>query len=224
MIFIEQENITYTIMPQPDIIKVIVTDDHRLFRTGVKNVLAAREDIRVVGEAENGKQLLDLLETTYADLVILDLQMPIISGEDALPVLRERYPKLKIILSGMHSDADTICKTIELGAHAYVHKAAGTEELFNAILVLKERWFFVNRTVAEAFLQYENERNPVIPPQMSEKDKRFLGLLCIGHTEEQMARMLDLSPRTIAAIIDKLIRINGVKNKEELIQFGLSQI
>jgi DNA-binding NarL/FixJ family response regulator len=210
-------------MAQPATIRVIVTDDHRLFRTGIKNSLGNREDIRVIGEAENGAQLLQLLETLQADVITLNLQMPVLNGFETLPLLRERYPHLKVLIISMINNHGIIRKAIELGAHGYLTKEAGREDIYAAVKSLHKNWMYINRTVAEALVHTENELRPVVPPQMSEKEKRFLGLLSVGHTEDQLSRMLNLNPRTIMGIIDKLIKINGVQNKEELIKLNSKQ-
>lgn len=199
-------------------VRVIITDDHSLFRMGLRQSLSSRDDLLVIGEAENGLQLLGLLKTLEPDVITLNLQMPVLDGFETLPVLRERYPHIKVLMVSMHNDPGTIRKAIELGAHSYLTKEAGSGEIYEAVRLLGKNWFYVNRTVAEALLYTENELNPVKPEPMSEKDKRFLGLLCAGHTDDQLSRMLELRPATIAAYINKLVRICGVKDREELIQ------
>lgn len=208
-------------MNQPNPVRVIVTDDHTLFRTGVKNSLESRNDILVIGEAENGKQLLELLETLRPDLVTLNLQMPVMNGFDTLPLLRERYPQLKVLMISMHNDPEAIRKAYELGANGYLNKEAGSEDIYEAIIFLTRNWIYINRMVAEAMIRSENKRNPALPPKLTEKDQHFLNLLCAGHTEDHIGKILELRPVLVEAFVQKLIRLHKVDTKEELILLNL---
>src|SRR6188768_1830912 len=97
-----------------DRIKVLITDDHALFRTGVKTSLAHYDDIEFLGEAENGNQLLELLTTTKPDVILLDIQMPVMDGIATLPEVRKLYPSVKVIILSMHNDHSMISKLMEI--------------------------------------------------------------------------------------------------------------
>jgi DNA-binding NarL/FixJ family response regulator len=132
-------------------IKIIHADDHKLFRMGVKSTLSPCTDIEYLGEAENGKQLLDMLETLQPDIIILNIQMPVMHGLETLPVIKEKYPWIKVIMLSMHNDAKMVRKLIELGANAYLTKEAGSKDIIKAIYACKEKWFYLTQTALDAF-------------------------------------------------------------------------
>src|SRR5919202_3701002 len=115
------------------IIKVIITDDHALFRTGVKTSLANRKDIQMIGEAENGMQLLNLLKHIKPDIILLDIQMPIMDGLTTLPEVKKLYPDIKVIMLSMHNDPSMITKMMEIGANSYLTKDSDSEKIYEAI-------------------------------------------------------------------------------------------
>src|SRR5918996_3827088 len=110
-----------------DVIKVAIADDHALFRTGVKTSLSIRKDIQMVAEAENGMQLLNLLKHIEPDVILLDIQMPIMDGIQTLPEIRKIRPEAKVIILSMHNDHSMISKLMEIGANSYLTKNSDSE-------------------------------------------------------------------------------------------------
>src|SRR5262245_18390788 len=130
-----------------DEIKIILCDDHKLFRWGVRNALSRRKEIEIISEAENGQDLLDQLETLRPDLVIMGISMPVMDGIHTLPILRKKYPALKVIILSMHNDHSVICRAIELGANTYLTKEADSEEIYQAIIGCSKTWLYINERV-----------------------------------------------------------------------------
>ena len=97
-------------------IKVAIADDHALFRAGVKTALLGKKDVELIAEADNGMQLLNLLKHTEPDVILLDIQMPIMDGIQTLPEIRKLYPQVKVIILSMHNDHSMISKLMEIGA------------------------------------------------------------------------------------------------------------
>ena len=148
-------------MKNPDsnsVIKVAIADDHALFRTGVKTSLSSRKDIQMVAEAENGMQLLNLLRHIQPDVVLLDIQMPIMDGLATLPEIKKLYPGVKVIMLSMHNDHSVISKMMEIGANSYLTKESGSEMIYDAIRTVYEQDFFFNEcTIGEfGFLPDQN--------------------------------------------------------------------
>src|SRR5215212_9074744 len=102
------------------VIKVAIADDHTIFRTGIKTSLQARKDIQMVAEAENGMQLLNLLRHIQPDVILLDIQMPIMDGITALPEIKKLYPDIKVIMLSMINDHSMITRMMEVGANSYL--------------------------------------------------------------------------------------------------------
>src|SRR5947208_16097991 len=112
------------------VIKVAIADDHALFRTGVKTSLNGRKDIQMVAEAENGMQLLNLLKHIKPDIILLDIQMPIMDGLTTLPEIKKLYPEIKVIMLSMHNDHSVISRMMEIGANSYLTKESDSVVLF----------------------------------------------------------------------------------------------
>ena len=115
-------------------IKVVITDDHELLRRGVKTALAKRRDIEIIGEAENGRDLLTQLEYLEPDVILLDISMPVMDGEAALPIIKERFPAVKVIMLTMHNDPVVIATMMSLGANSYLTCESSSENIYEAIL------------------------------------------------------------------------------------------
>src|ERR1700750_472706 len=134
------------------VIKVAIADDHALFRTGVKTSLSARKDIQMVAEAENGMQLLNLLKHIQPDVILLDIQMPIMDELTTLPEIKRLYPGIKVIMLSMHNDHSMISKMMEIGANSYLTKESGSEMIYEAVKAVYEQDFFFNDLTNKALL------------------------------------------------------------------------
>lgn len=131
-------------------IKLLITDDHLIFRTGVRRSLQQFPDLEVIGEAENGADLLDKLQTLQPDVITLDLMMPVMNGVDTLAELKKRHPSLKIVILSMYDDPAVIAKCIELGAHSYLTCDAGSRAIYEAVTECYRNGFSINKKMKEA--------------------------------------------------------------------------
>lgn len=198
-------------------IKIIITDDHRLFRSGVRTSLTKKNDIDIIGEAEHGLDLLNKLIYLQPDIIILGISMPVMNGVETLPILKKRYPGIKVIILTMHNDPAMICRMIELGANAYLTKESGSEKIYEAILACHKNWFFINDTVRYAL----TGTTPEYTGGYSDKEIQLLKSLQGGKTINNIGDEVDLSPRTVSAIIDRLKTRTGSKSIEALIEFAV---
>ncbi len=142
-------------MKNPDIsttVKVAIADDHAVFRTGIKTALQMRKDIQLVAEAENGMQLLNLLRHIKPDVILLDIQMPIMDGLTALPEIKKLYPDVKVIMLSFLNDHSVISKMMEMGANSYITKESGADAIYDAIKGVHENDFHFNDLTNKALL------------------------------------------------------------------------
>ena len=121
---------------------MIIADDHVLYRVGVKTVLSSKKDIKVIAEADNGFHLLNLLKTVQPDVILLDIQMPIMDGIATLPEVKELYPNIRIIMLTMMEEQSMITKLMELGANSYLTKTSDSEIIYEAIKTCYEHEFY----------------------------------------------------------------------------------
>lgn len=114
-------------------IKVAIADDHARFRGGLKAILSTKNDINFTAEAENGQQLLDLISKGIPDVILLDIQMPVMDGITTLPIIRKMYPNIKVIILSMHNDHSMINHLMARGAHAYLPKNTEGQIIYETI-------------------------------------------------------------------------------------------
>jgi DNA-binding NarL/FixJ family response regulator len=205
-------------------IKVAIADDHALFRAGVKTAMAAKKDIEMIAEADNGMQLLNLLKHIEPDVILLDIQMPIMDGIATLPEIRKLYPDVKVIILSMHNDHSMISKLMEVGANSYLTKNSDSETIYQAIVTCFEQEFFFNDLTNKALLsglRTKKAEPSFDDAQLSPKEIRVLKLMCEEKTTKEIADIVDISPRTVEAIRDKLKTKTGSKSMAGLVMYAV---
>ncbi|RYY84661.1 MAG: response regulator transcription factor [Chitinophagaceae bacterium] len=206
-------------------IKVAIADDHHLFRTGVRTSLSAYRDIQMVAEAENGMQLLNLLRHIHPDVVLLDIQMPIMDGLATLPEIKKLYPDVKVIMLSMHNDHSMISRMMELGANSYLTKESDSETIYQAVKTCFEDEFYFNDLTNKALLNRLRTRNDAkdseLEAPLTDKEKTILKLMCEEKSTKEIAEMVDISPRTVEAIRDKLKVKTGAKSMAGLVMYAV---
>jgi DNA-binding NarL/FixJ family response regulator len=181
-------------------IKIIIADDHQLFRDGLKNSLKKFDDIEVIGEAGNGKVLLDMLTVLQPDIITLDINMPVMNGLEVLPIIKKRFPGIKVIVVSFYNEPSIIAKMMELGANCYLTPEGGGDMVYKAVIECMENGFFINNTIRKSLLSVYYPVNNTL----SVNEKKILELLSRGYTEMGISEKVGLSRRTVSAIIDKL--------------------
>jgi DNA-binding NarL/FixJ family response regulator len=206
-------------------IKVAIADDHALFRTGVKTSLTGHKDIQMIAEAENGMQLLNLLKHIKPDVILLDIHMPIMDGYTALPEIKKLYPDMKVIMLSMNNDPSIITRMMEIGANSYLTKESDSETIYHAIRTCFEQEFFLKELTNKALLNGLRMKKPAeaSAPEvnLSDKEVTILKLMCEEKSTKEIADIVDLSPRTVEAIRDKLKTKTGVKSMAGLVMYAV---
>ncbi|MFI5156372.1 MAG: response regulator [Chitinophagales bacterium] len=214
-------------MKKPDNqpIKVIIADDHVLFRSGVRAALSIKKDVELIAEADNGMQLLNLLKHMEPDVILLDIQMPIMDGIATLPEVRKLYPGVKVIILSMHNDHSMISKLMEIGANSYLTKNSDSETIYNAIKTCYEQEFFFNELTNKALLTglRTKRTDPGSPAEvnLTEKELTILKMMCEEKTTKEIADLVEISPRTVEAIRDKLKTKTGAKSMAGLVMYAV---
>lgn len=209
-------------------IKVIIADDHVLYRAGVKTALSMKKDVKVIAEADNGMHLLNMVKMVEADVILLDIQMPIMDGIATLPELKKVCPNVKVIMLTMVDDNSMITKLMELGANSYLTKTSDSEVIYEAIKTCFNQEYYFNSLTNTALLSNLKQRNAVLPQkmamqeaQLNDKEILILKLMCEEKSTKEIADIVDLSPRTVEAIRDKLKVKTGAKSTAGLIMYAV---
>lgn len=210
------------------IIKIAIADDHKIFRDGIKMALTPKEDLKMIWEAEDGKDLLHKMTIKRPDLLLMDIRMPEIDGINAIEMLRKEYEDLKIIVLSMYDDQQMISKMMEMGANAYLTKTTDPDEIYEAILTcMNEDFYFnqlVNKAVMGKLLQKKNVHRQYghnVPVSFNEKELKILQLLGEDKTTDEISKIIFLSPRTIETIRQNMKNKVGARTIGGLIMYGM---
>ncbi|MEP7229078.1 MAG: response regulator transcription factor [Ginsengibacter sp.] len=210
------------------IIKIAIADDHKIFRDGIKMALSPKQNLKMIWEAEDGKDLLHKITIKKPDVLLMDIRMPEIDGINAIEMLRKEYEDLKIIVLTMYDDQQMISKMMEMGANAYLTKTTDPDEIYEAILTCMNEDFYFNQLVNNAvmgkLMQKKNVRQHYgtqIPISFSEKELKILQLLAEDKTTEDISKIIFLSPRTIETIRQNMKNKIGAKTIGGLITYGM---
>ena len=211
-----------------DQIKVAIADDHKIFRDGIKMALRDKEYLKILWEAEDGKDLMHKLKIKMPDVILMDIRMPEVDGINAISLIRKEYEALKIIVLTMYDDQEMITKMMEMGANAYLTKTTDPEEIYEAILTcMNEDFYFndlVNKAVMGKLMQKKSVRQhygSTTAIQFNEKEIKILQLLAEDKTTEEISKTIFLSPRTIETIRQNMKMKVNAKTIGGLIMYGM---
>lgn len=210
----------------PEIIKVAIADDHLIFRRGVILSLKAYTNIQFIFEAENGQELIDGIEKEQPDIVLLDLRMPVKDGIETTKYLTKNYPNIRILILTMFEDERFVGHLMESGANGYLLKSTEPAEIKQALHDVMKNGYYLNNYVNRVLIKknYKKQKfNPNLNTEIvvSDKEKEVLSLVCMEFTAQEIAQKMDISPRTVEAIKDRLMERFGVKNSVGLVFFAM---
>ena len=208
-------------------LKVLLADDHKLLRAGLKLLLQRNPDFAVVGEAADGEQTLQLFQQLEPDLLLLDLSMPKMDGLDCLREIKSRWPGAKVIVLTMHEDENYIKQAMQAGAAAYVHKSAADTDLFKAIEAVQAGQLYLSQQNSNLLLNVLLKQDPVpVDNQapyvlLSPREREVLRLIAHGYSMAEVAEKLSLSIKTVDTYKTRLMEKLGTTRKSELVSYAL---
>jgi two-component system response regulator NreC len=201
-------------------IRIVLADDHALIREGFKKLLIERENpfVELVGEAENGKELLEIVAKTQPDLVLTDIKMPLLSGLDALKEIKEKNPEIKVVILTMHEESEYIKRAISSGADGYLSKNIEQQELERAIKTVFNGAKYFSASVNAILLTQLSEQHVIEQTDISPRENEVLQLVAQGLSTKQIAAQLDISNRTVETHRINLLKKLKANNTAELIK------
>lgn len=208
-------------------ITVILVDDHRMFRDGLKSLLVGEEIANVIGEASTGMEFLDLIEQNMPDLVLMDIEMPELNGIEATKIALEKYPGLKVLVLSMFGDEVYYQNMIHAGAKGFVLKTSGIDELKIAISeVARGESYFSSELLRQIILKMEKGESDSKTKKFSEDilSKRELDVLeqiCIGLSTNEIAEILHISPKTVKGHRTNILSKTGCNNTASLVMYSI---
>ena len=194
--------------------RVLIADDHALVRDGLKRILEGHDDMIVAGEAANGHDVLQALAAVAFDVLLLDLSMPGRSGIDLIKLVKERMPKLPVLVLTMHEEEQYAVRAIRAGASGYLTKDTAAAQLVSAIRKVSNGGLFINAAVAEQLALNVMPASSAVPHTLlSDREFEVFHLLVAGKSVTDIARQLSLSVKTVsthkARVLQKM-RLNSI--------------
>src|SRR5690554_4033895 len=197
-------------------IKVLIADDHRLFIDGLKAMLEGTAEIKVVGEAMNGQEVLAFCAQQAVDIVIMDISMPVMDGIDATKQLVKGYPQIKVLCLSMHNDRNYISDMLKTGAHGYILKNTGKSDLIDALNTLQSGETYLGEEVRKTLLN-SFMKNPGPTEKLSNREIEVLECIATGQTTQEIADHLFISKNTVETHRKNLLFKLHAKNTAELV-------
>lgn len=207
-------------------IKVLIADDHQLFREGLTNLLLTSDEIEVIDQAENGRDLIDKAEKLQPDVILVDINMPEVNGIEATRRLKLQMPKIKVVAVSMHSERQYVKGILEAGADGYLLKNCTYRQLIDAILSVSEGKKFISEDITKMIIDgylTPDEDDEDGFESLSDREKEVLMLYAEGKTTREIGNSLFISVKTVGThkqnILDKL----GLRNNADMVKFALKK-
>lgn len=205
-------------------IKLIIVDDHEIFRNGLKMVMSRLKYIDIAGEAENGSEFLQMLDAdNLPDIVLMDIEMPQMNGIDATRMALEKYPNLRIIALTMFNEDEYIQNMIDLGIKGFLIKNINKETLDRAIQTVNNGGSFYSEELFSFFTRQLSKETPKKSdiPELTRREKETLQLICEGLSNSEIADALYISERTVIGHKSNLLAKSGCKNTLSLVSYAI---
>lgn len=205
-------------------IRIVLADDHTLFRNGLKLLLSNNTDMQVVGEASDGKELLSLLEKISCDVVLMDIEMPGINGFEATQTITTQYPSTRVISLSMYGEEEYYYRMIEAGARGFLLKSSDISEVSEAIRKVVQGGTYFSPDILYNVvknIQTVTSKSETTLLHLSQREKEVLELICKGMSNQEIADQLYISKRTVEKHRANLLAKTNTKNTAQLVMFAV---
>jgi two-component system, NarL family, response regulator NreC len=208
-------------------VRVLICDDHAIVRAGVRLILEPEADFELVGEAESAEESIKLVSQLQPDLIIMDISMPGMGGLNAIPSLREIVPEARVLILTIHDEEDYFFRALHAGAAGYVLKGASRDELLAALRLVVHGGIPIPHRLAPRLLSdyWDRVQNGETTSyqQLSSREREVLRLVAQGRTNNEIAKELSLSVRTVERHRSSIMNKIGLHNRAELVAFAVRQ-
>ena len=203
-------------------LRILIADDHPLFRRGLKQIITETSDMVVADEAADGREALSKAETGDYDVLLLDISMPFMNGVDVLSQLRNERPTLPILMLSMHPEEQYAVRALRAGASGYLTKESAPEELVAAIRKVSTGGKYVSASLAERLASIVQRDDEALPPEtLSHREYQVMCILASGKTVSAAARELSLSVKTISTYRARILEKLKMQNNAELMRYAI---
>jgi two-component system response regulator NreC len=207
-------------------ISILLADDHAILRTGLRLLIDAQPDLKVVGETGDGKATLAQAEALRPAIILLDLTMPDLGGLDVLPLLKQRAPDSRVLILTMHDNEGYLRQALESGAAGYVLKGAVDSELLNAIRAVARGETYIHSAITHKLLESIQPSAPVVSDPwegLSAREFDVLRLVALGYTNGEIAEQFSISVKTVETHRARGMEKLGLRTRAELVRAAIAK-
>jgi DNA-binding NarL/FixJ family response regulator len=206
-------------------VRIILADDHTLVRAGIRALLEKLSGVQVVGEADDGREVLKLVATLRPDVVLIDIAMPGLNGLEATARLAKEFPDVRVIILSMHHNEEYVWRALEAGANGYLLKKAATAELATALQRVAQKEIYLSREISsrlpKTFFLDGVARRKTPLEQLTSRQREILQLIAEGQNTKGIAETLSISPKTVEYHRVKLMECLNVHDITGLVRFAM---
>jgi two-component system response regulator NreC len=208
-------------------IKIILADDHKIFREGMRSLLDKEPDMEVIAGADNGKETVRLAEELLPNVVVMDITMPDLNGIEATRYVKKKAPTVKVLCLSMHSDRRFVLEMFRAGVSGYILKNCAFKELTRAIHTVAANQIYISPQIAHIVVHesvaHSAEQTPSVHSVLTAKEREVLQLIAEGKNTKQMAVHLNKSVKTIETHRRNIMRKLNLKSVAELTRYAISE-
>jgi two-component system response regulator NreC len=202
--------------------RLLLVDDHKVVRSGLRMLLDNEADLTIVGEADTGQEALQLVEQLQPDLVLMDIGLPDLSGIDVTYQIKQRWPKIAVVALTIHEDEEYFFKMLQAGVNGYVPKRAAPEELLIAIRTTIEGGVYLYPSLAKLLVKdYLAGERPDQLDGLTEREQEILAHLAEGASNEAIADTLNISQKTVSRHRENIMRKLNLHSRADLVKYAI---
>lgn len=217
---------------ESEVIKVLLVDDHRILREGLRALLSEQPGLIVVGDASDGEEALALVAESHPDVVVMDMVMPRMGGLEATALIRKRYPEVRVLILSMYDDDEYVQRVIQAGASGYVLKGVAADDLVRAIHEVHHGASFLQPAIAAKLIEDyvrrvrgDHQPDPHVAPEKEEsltaRELEILVLIATGNTNQRIADLLELSRKTVESHRTNIMKKLEAHDVTELVRYAI---
>ena len=208
-------------------IRILLADDHTLLRNGICALLADEQDMVVVGEADNGREAVQLAGQLKPNVVLIDIAMPLLNGLEATRQIKREHPEINVLVLTMYDNEEYFRKMLEVGASGYIIKRAAATELVSAIRAVYNGEAVlspaITRLLLEDYLNHDNHSEKENPNALSSREREVLQLIAEGKTSREISEILNLSVKTVQSHRTNLMQKLDLHDRGDLIKYAIQK-